>query len=420
MSLPATHQAPAGRPARPLPPVGVLGGGQLGSMLADAAGRLGLDVTIAIDDPLAPAALGRHRLVVGPLGSSGTLAALARHARLVTWESENADLSHVPAAELAFGLGFAPGPAAMAVLQDKLRQKALLEELGIDSARYDGWDGRSPADGWLARVLETFGPRAVLKWARHGYDGRGVMVLRGAAADRAAALAFVRAAARRDVAVYAEAHVPFRRELSLVVTRTAHGTVAAYPLVISTQERGVCDRVIGPATAFGVPARFEAAACAIARRIGERLDLVGTYAVEFFEDRTDRLLVNEIAPRVHNTGHWTLDAGVTSQFENHWRALLGLRLGPTRPAGAFAMLNLLGPADVNEDATRLAPPTVSRGAHLHWYGKSRVRPGRKMGHVNLTAPDAETLRARLAEADRERQAWYRAISVPPVRAEAAA
>lgn len=412
------NRSAAPRPSVP-GAVGVLGGGQLACMLADAAEGLGLPVTV-LSDRHEPAARSRHPVIIGRTGDPATVARLATVARVIAWESENVDVGPVADAASCLGVAALPDPAVIADLQDKLRQKTLLAGLGIASAPFRACDHGAAPDRWAERTLAEFDGRCVFKWGRQGYDGRGVLVLRGAVGDVQRAVAFSREAHRRGVPLYAEALVPFAREVAIVAVRSVSGEFAAYPLVVSSQAGGVCDRVLGPATAFGVPAHVEAVARATARRIAKQLGLVGTFAVEFFELTSGALLVNEIAPRVHNSGHFTLDAAQTSQFENHWRALLGLPLGPTVSHRAFAMLNLLGPADADSASPPPPFPSLPPGAHLHWYGKDHVRPGRKMGHVNLAARDPETLVPLLAAVEHQRRAWAEACAAPSAASTAVA
>ena len=364
-------EAPGGRPA---PLVAVLGGGQLGRMLALAGIPLGLDFRFL--DPSPDAAAGAvGRLVVGALGDEAALAEVSDGAAVVTYEWEG-----VPAAGArvvaARGAPVLPPPVALDVAQDRLREKELCRRLGIGTPEFAPVDDRAD----LERAVKELGTPAVVKTRRGGYDGKGQAVLHELQdVDRAWS-------ELGGVPLLLEAYVPFDRELSMLAVRDHRGTMACWPPVENHHAGGILRRSVAPAP--GVSARTQRAGEDVAARLLEELEYVGVLAVELF-DVGGELLVNELAPRVHNSGHWTIEGAVTSQFENHLRAILGWPLGSTNARGMSAMVNCIGalpePADV------LSIP----GAHLHWYGKA-PRPGRKVGHVTITAADADELRARVA------------------------
>jgi 5-(carboxyamino)imidazole ribonucleotide synthase len=227
-----------------------------------------------------------------------------------------------------------------------------------------------------------------------GYDGKGVCLPSDTDSGRREAREFCAAARRLGVAVYAERKVDYRRELAIIAcaARAPDGGAAAeaafiaYPLVASEQQKGVCRKVLGPARALGVDPSLERQACSAARRLAFELKLEGAFALELFETRDGRLLVNEIAPRVHNSGHYSQDGCRVSQFENHWRAIQGQPL-PPEPSPAFGMLNLLGPPGLSlelpADGLKGSPfRAPAPPVHLHWYAKRSIRPGRKLGHLN--------------------------------------
>ncbi|HUY61974.1 MAG TPA: 5-(carboxyamino)imidazole ribonucleotide synthase [Candidatus Dormibacteraeota bacterium] len=356
--------------------VGVLGAGQLGRMLALAGLPLDLRFRFLDPDPAAPAA-ATGALLVGAYDDLERLAELARGAAAVTWEFEN-----VPAAsaERLQALGSVyPPPLALAVAQDRLEEKRLFERLQIPCAAYRAVD-HPEAVGPAARAV---GLPARLKTRRLGYDGRGQVVLEhGTDAEGAAALA-----ALGGVPCLVEASVAFDRELSILGVRDGAGGVAVYPLVENHHAGGVLRLSLAPAP--GLSTVLQASGTALCTRILEALDYRGVLAVECFEVG-GRLLANEIAPRVHNSGHWTVEGAETSQFENHLRAGLGWPLGSTAARGVSAMANCLGV--LPDPRAVLAVP----GAHLHRYGKA-PRAQRKVGHVTVTAEDAAGLRVRLAQ-----------------------
>jgi 5-(carboxyamino)imidazole ribonucleotide synthase len=353
--------------------VGILGGGQLARMLAQSALTLGLKPVIFSEDPRCPAADAASAVV-------SDLTALLARVSVVAFENEFVDCSLLQSACLAAKRDaaklFKPELATIQTLQDKLAQKNLLERLKIPTAPFV--ELKSLAD------LEKLKTPMVLKWSKLGYDGKGVMIFDPK--RRASAVPFCQAALSRGIPVYAEEKINFKRELAVIGVASPSQFVT-YPLVISEQENGVCKRVTGPATALGVAKKLEVQAARIARKISHDTGLLGAFGVEFFEDRQGRILVNEIAPRVHNSGHYTQNAFAASQFENHWRALLNLPLYvPRSPKNRrFAMLNLLGPEKASLSGSALPLPIPTASTHLHWYGKLAIRPRRKLGHLNGVA-----------------------------------
>jgi 5-(carboxyamino)imidazole ribonucleotide synthase len=354
--------------------LGILGGGQLAWMLALAAEPLG--VSAAVLDPSPDCAAGRIAdLVQAAYDDPDGLDRVSAGADVVTYEFEN-----VPAAAVTHlaehGVPVLPSAASLAVTQDRLREKELLAGLGIPVAPHAAIDG--PAD--VAAALAAVGAPGILKTRRLGYDGKGQV--RIASADELAAA--VEALGGADL-VY-EGLVAFDRELSIVVARGTDGAVAAHPAVENEHRDGILACTLAPAPGL------DAATAGEAERIGvavvEALDHVGVLCVELFQTGTG-LVANEIAPRVHNSGHWTIEGAVTSQFENHVRAVLGMPLGDPSARGAAAMANLVGGVP-NADAILQVP-----GASLHLYGKE-PRPGRKLGHVTVVAQSPEALAAPLA------------------------
>jgi 5-(carboxyamino)imidazole ribonucleotide synthase len=286
---------------------------------------------------------------------------------------------------LARRLPVRPGARSLEVSQDRLTEKETFRRLGIATPAFFPVEDRAGLDAGIDAVG---GPPAVLKTRRGGYDGKGQAVLR-AAADLDAAWA---ALGEGQVPLILESLVPFDRELSVLAVRGLDGTVACWPLVENHHEGGILR--VSRAPAPGLHPELQARAEGLAARLLEDLDHVGVLAVELFEvgggEGAGELLANEIAPRVHNSGHWTIEGAVTSQFENHLRAVLGWPLGATSPRGATAMVNCIGTMP-----DRDAVLAVS-GAHLHDYGKA-PRPSRKLGHVTVVADDDAVLTARLEE-----------------------
>ncbi len=349
--------------------VGVLGGGQLGRMLALAG--YPLDVRCVFLDPAEDAPAGQlAEHVAAGYDDDVALADLASRADLVTDEFENVPVG--AARKLAAKVPVWPPPRALEVAQDRLAEKTLFRSLGIPTAPFAAVDTARD----LAAAREAIGLPAVLKTRREGYDGKGQAVAR--TVDELGR-AFEHLHGRPLIL---EGFVPFERELSIVGARSEDGETAFYPLVENHHREGILRVTLAPAP--GVGAALQAAAESEARRVMESLGYVGVLAIELFQHE-GRLLANEMAPRVHNSGHWTIEGTAASQFENHLRAILGWPLGKTEALGRCAMVNLVG----------ALPPLPSLaavpGAHVHFYGKA-PRAGRKVGHVTLVAADDAALR----------------------------
>jgi len=353
-------------PELPLPPgstLGILGGGQLGRMLALAAARLGFDVAVLERDADSPAGQVSNHTIVGAYDDPDALAALAAVAKVVTFEFENVPASSVLALQ-ALGVEVAPGPEALAVAQDRIAEKQFLNASGAPTVAFSAADSAEEAVSGVA----VMGAPVLMKTRRDGYDGKGQRWVEHPA-DAAAAFA-----ALGGVPVILEAPADFVRELSIIAARGRDGATAIYPLTENHHEGGILRRSLAPAQ-VSKDLAFQAEK--IAARILKGLGYVGVVGIELFEMKDGRLLVNEIAPRVHNTGHWTQDGCAVDQFEQHIRAVAGWPLGPTTPHTRVEMLNLLG--DEVDAWAKLASEPETR---LHLYGKRGARPGRKMGHVN--------------------------------------
>ena len=352
--------------------VGVIGGGQLARMMVPAAVALGVEIRVLGEGPDASARIAVT--TVGDFTDADTVLAFAREVDVITFDHE-----HVPQTVLAAlvdaGVGVRPGPDALRHAQDKLVLRRRLDELRVPQPEWA--EVRDAAE--LAGFLERIGGRAVVKTPRGGYDGHGVRVVERAdqADDWLAAGPLL-----------AEEAVPFRRELAQQVARRPSGDVAVYPLVETVQGGGICREVFAPAPRL--PAVVARRAREIAHTVAASLGVTGMLAVELFETEDDRVLVNELAMRPHNSGHWSIDGAVTSQFEQHLRAVLDLPLGETAARQPWAaMVNLLGgPADGDLDALVPRAMADQPAAKLHLYGKA-PRPGRKVGHVTAVGDDLD-------------------------------
>ena len=370
--------------------IGILGGGQLGYMLALAGYPLGLHFRFLDPSPEAPVGRIATR-ITAQYDDHSALKKFAAGLELVTYEFENVPVE--AARFLAERVPVLPPPAALEAAQDRLNEKHLFQELGIATTEFAAVANQDALDA----AVKQIGLPAILKTCRMGYDGKGQWILRSAE-DVARAKSELPAAtasgkhsgaepAQQAAPFLLERLVPFTRELSVLAVRGRDGETAAYPLVENHHRGGILRLSLAPAPQLD--RAVQNAAEDAARRILDALEYVGVLAIEFFEHE-GRLLANEMAPRVHNSGHWTIEGAVTSQFENHLRAVVGLPLGSTSAIGCSAMLNLIG--DVPDSAEVLAV----RDAHLHLYGKS-ARAGRKLGHVTLRASSPEQLASRLGE-----------------------
>lgn len=349
----------------PVPPgstIGIVGGGQLGRMLAMAAARLGYKCLIYVPDEAPPAAEVSAFFTRGAWDDEAALAGFGRRVDVATYEFEN--IAAGPLAALAAEAPLFPPRRALETAQDRLVEKSFIRKLG----------GRPPAFApvddlpGLEAALGEIGAPAVLKTRRFGYDGKGQARIADPA-DAAQAWEKVHGAPS-----ILEAFVDFEAEFSILLCRGHNGATAIWPVPENRHRQGVLDRSIVPAGE--AVRRVQAEAEALACRVADAMDYVGVLALEFFAT-TDGPLFNEMAPRVHNSGHWTIEGAVTSQFENHVRAICGLPLGDTALAGArVEMVNLIG-----DEADRWPEILSEPAAHLHLYGKAEARPGRKMGHV---------------------------------------
>ncbi|MBM3276564.1 MAG: 5-(carboxyamino)imidazole ribonucleotide synthase [Candidatus Handelsmanbacteria bacterium] len=352
--------------------IGVVGGGQLGRMLALAGYRLGLECRVLEASVSSPAGQVAP-CVEGAYDDPAALAGFAEGLEVATYEFEN-----VPAETarfLAERLPVYPPPLALETAQDRLLEKTLFARLGIPVPAFAPIDSAEQ----LREALERIGLPALLKTRRFGYDGRGQTVLRtiGDAEQTWAEMG--------EAPLIIEGLVPFEREVSLLAVRGREGETVFYPVVENTHRDGILRLSLAPAPELTTALQQEAEG--YTRRVLEALDYVGVLAIEFFQ-QGGRLLANEMACRVHNSGHWSIEGAETSQFENHLRAVAGLPLGSTRPTGHSAMLNIIGNLPDTREVLRCP------GAHLHLYGKA-PRPRRKLGHLTAVTQTPAELRERL-------------------------
>ncbi|MEO0981453.1 MAG: 5-(carboxyamino)imidazole ribonucleotide synthase [Pseudomonadota bacterium] len=353
-------------PLGPAATLGILGGGQLGRMLALEAGRLGFDVHVYCPEADSPAARVAARETVGGWDEEARLAAFAEACEVVTYEFENVPVAAAQAIERA-GTPLRPGVASLENSQDRLVEKGFLNRIGIETVAYRAVETRDDLGGALAEL----GGAAILKRRREGYDGKGQARLSGPAdADAAWAVA-------GGAPCILEALCPFEREVSVIAARGADGAVAVWDPSENDHEGGVLRTARAPARIGDGTAQAARAACL---RLIQQLDHVGVLALEFFVTPDGGVLANEFAPRVHNSGHWTPEACLTGQFEQHIRAIAGWPLRSTERVFDAEMTNYLG------DAACALPGAAPSGASITLYGKRESAPGRKMAHTVSVKP----------------------------------
>lgn len=354
-----------------LPPgstIGIVGGGQLGRMLAMAAARLGYRVAILEPQEDCPAAQVANRQIVAAYDDPAALDELAAISSVVTYEFENVPVS--AAKRMAQKTPVCPPPRALEMSQDRVTEKRFLNEAGIATAAFRPVD----SDADLANALAEFGGSGVLKTRRMGYDGKGQRVFRNAAsADLESVYA-----AMGSVPLILEQLIPFEREISVIAARFPDGSCVSYDPALNVHRNGILHTSTVP---VGIADQTRTAAETAANAILTALDYIGVIGVEFFVRADGALLVNEIAPRVHNSGHWTEAACAISQFEQHIRAISGLPAGSPERHSDCVMENLIG-----DDIARVPQLAAEPSVLLHLYGKAEARPGRKMGHFTRISP----------------------------------
>lgn len=357
-----------GGAGKPKPSIGILGGGQLALMLSEAAVRLGF----------------KSQCFSEKLDDQKTVEDYLAGVDVMVFESDFLPFSSLRAIQTK---KFRPEISVIEKLSDKIKQKQILNDLKIPTARHDVLTKDQKIDVWIENNYHRFFKGCVFKWARGGYDGKGVHVSSGSLnEDRD----FVVGGLQKNSEIFAEERIDFVREISQVSAFSVANEWAHYPLVISEQENGICRNVFGPAKNFGVDPKIEIGLQAAAKSLGENMKLHGVFAMEAFETKDGNFFINEIAPRVHNTGHFSLNFSAASQFENHLRAVTGMKLGAAHSSQNFFMRNILGDrmlfAEGGPDASKIPP-----GWHLKWYNKQEVRKGRKMGHLNYGGFAVEAL-----------------------------
>ncbi|MBE9125134.1 MULTISPECIES: 5-(carboxyamino)imidazole ribonucleotide synthase [unclassified Coleofasciculus] len=354
--------------------IGVIGGGQLAWMMAGAAEALGLELVIQTPYSTDPAVAVAADTLLAPIDDAAATAKLAESCDIITFENEFINLGALmPLAEQ--GICFRPRLEALAPLLDKYRQRCYLKDIGLPQPEFRTLEGEIEKG--------KFELPLVLKARRHGYDGQGTFIVKDNSSLEKTWQKF------KQKSILLEEFIPFERELAVIAARSLTGEVVVYPVVETQQEEQVCRRVFVPAEIeSGVVAKCEA----IARTLLNSLQAVGVFGIELFLTPTGKVLVNEVSPRTHNSGHFSLDACETSQFEMHLRAVAGLPLGnPALKSGSAVMVNLLGYEYSQDDYLEKRQQLASLPrTFVHWYGKTESRPGRKLGHVTVLSDSQST------------------------------
>lgn len=374
--------------------VGILGGGQLALMLAQNAPE-SVHWTCAVDrldEPVARCFPERVKHII----TRSDFEAFIKPLDILVFENEFLKDFQLESLERFSNLRAFPSLACMQTVADKWQQKQILQAHGIPTSPFVILDRGLSIERALSNIHELFPTGFVLKWSKLGYDGHGVLVCRPKEISLPKVESFIKRSG--DCAIYAEEWIPFEQEVAIIAATNDSG-ITFLPATLTVQSQGRCSEVYAPAAAFGY-ATIDEMARETASRIAEAFQLEGVFAVEFFFESSRGLLVNEIAPRVHNSGHYSLDATSINQFRLHWLSLLGEDLSALRiPAKPSIMVNLLGPGQ-----GPIEPPQLDDGV-LHWYHKSISQPGRKLGHVNLLGSDVHELKLRLRSVQQQLQHW---------------
>lgn len=380
--------------------VGVIGGGQLAWMMADAAKKLGVELVVqtpSINDPAVSISVDN---IFASVNDANATAELAHKCDVITFENEFVDIKAL--SKLAQqGVCFRPQLEALTPLLDKYHQRCYLRDLGLPIPRFVALDLAFADDA----TLNQLGFPVVLKTRRHGYDGQGTFIIKEIESlKQKLELYNIKNIENQNIFLIEE-YIPFQRELAIIAARSFRGEVVIYPVVETQQEEQVCRRVIAPAD---ISPKVAVEIEKIARTLLNSLEAVGVFGIELFLTTDDKVLVNEIAPRTHNSGHFSIDACVTSQFEQHLRAVCGMELGNTAMICSSAvMVNLLG-YEISQSDYIIKRQQIEQipQARVHWYGKSESRPGRKLGHVTVLLDSHNREQAMLAIAQNIESIWY--------------
>lgn len=382
--------------------VGVIGGGQLAAMMATAAQKLGIELVVQTPNASDPAAFVANQTIFAALDDVAATTKLANLCDVITFENEFINLDAlIPLAQK--GVCFRPKLEVLSPILDKYHQRCYLRDLGLPVPKFIVWEKNTPESPNLQMPAskQPLGFPVVMKARRHGYDGQGTLIIKKASDLESNWQRW------GYPSVLLEEFIPFERELAVIAARFNSGEIVIYPIVETQQENQVCRRVLVPSF---LESQVKEEIEALARKLLESLKVVGLFAIELFLTREGKVIVNEIAPRTHNSGHFSIDACFTSQFEMHLRAICEYPIGnPALNCAGAVMVNLLGFEYSQDDYQKKRQQLAEiPGAHVHWYGKAESRPGRKLGHVTvLLFENGENLRAQAeALALRCEEIWY--------------
>ncbi len=384
-------------------PVGILGAGQLSMMLAAAARQLNLETIVLSERADDPATKVADASILGSFHDEEKILEIFGRCVVVVYENEFIDESLLNRCLARRPVTLLPAPWVMSHVANKLAQKSLFHRLGIPTARFSVYNPDcNNSKQWLQDLQQDYPGGFMLKLAKGGYDGKGNFPIFKTEDIGEPAEQFINQAMQKGIDLYAEERINFSHELALVSIQSLDGKMSFFPLVLSEQEHSICSMVRGPAVSLGIDPGLEDAARESCSKIAHALSLFGCFAVEFFLSEQG-LIVNELAPRVHNSGHFSQDAYGTSQFAAHWQALLGLPVVLNKRCEYFGMLNILGPEGFSGVLT---PPRIEcPGVVLHWYHKRESHPRRKLGHINILAASAVELDQALATCRAQLTAW---------------
>ena len=371
----------------PTKTIGILGGGQLARMLVDSAQKLGLPYRVyAQSDSDSVSRVARAKMDIGSLSDPNLLRKFFQTVNVVTTENEFVDVDLLASAAQGTDVSFFPSLGSIKVTQDKLAQKKLFQELQAPTSRFLVWNERESSADFCNSVLGTFPQGAMLKWSRFGYDGKGNFPLKPGG-PLSEAEQFLKEGLSKKAQIYAEEWVHFERELALLTAISENGDLQHFPMAVTEQRDSICYKVRGPAQLFGVSSDVVSEAEAIAKRIGKQLPFTGCFAIEFFHSKEAGLIVNELAPRVHNTGHHTQLSSSANQFDMHLLSILGRPLPSLKSEPTFGMVNVLGRWPQH-------PRPTSKQIQVYDYNKT-PRDRRKLGHVNVIAETPQGLEKNL-------------------------
>lgn len=389
------------------PRIGILGEGQLALMLADAGSQLGYEVHCFCTHSPAPAQLSRAQCHLGSYDSPEDLQNFLKSVDILTLESEFAPTTMVERALLDFPKVLTcPFFANIELIKNKLNQKYLFKKLSLPTSEFKAFSLEfDNLSTWLPQTFKNMGA-LVIKAAEGGYDGKGNLVVRDES-QLQLAFEFCEGILDNGFTFYTEKLIPFQNEVAMVYARSSKGEFIHYPLVITHQEQNICNSVYGPATAFATAEALEQQARTIGQTLADHLNYIGVFALEFFVCNGE-LLINEMAPRVHNSGHYTQIAPESSQFSNHIRAITGVELVQPQYDGCFYMKNLLAPKEHHLDLPHSKHWNAfsTQTAQVHWYGKVQSKKLRKMGHINTAFENSSHLKQVVADIQSlEEQLW---------------